>query len=415
MREIDSGFEICSFFIHESMEFHETFGNGFESFQGNEQTFKIPNHNSSLLQSQNNLNFPHEIPKMFNKKRIFLEKYYGETSEYNGKEIMKEEKEDEEEEHASIGSSSQSEIFRKKTMSYYENEDSLNRHENETNNERFSSEASQNNAENPFDFDKYFSSENYKYEFIPQLSSLNLENETMKASYFSTEKLKNNESEETYSNSPNNKQSCKNHIFYNEQCRSNNNYNEEELQNSYDHNYSDFPYMNDSYTTQDVFCSQFWSVEEPLDLSVPKDETTINNFNLTSEYDENPSEFSLNAEFADQNSWLKKIKTGTRSRVRSPKSWEFLLRLLMDPKSNPSMIRWEDETTGTFRLVQKDEIAKIWGMRSTKHKDGGLSYDNFARNLRYHYKTKMLVPVSEKHLVYKFSNEVMEKKHSFVN
>lgn len=36
-------------------------------------------------------------------------------------------------------------------------------------------------------------------------------------------------------------------------------------------------------------------------------------------------------------------------------------------------------------------------------------------SFRYHYKTKMLVPVSEKHLVYRFSPEVLEKRASIVN
>ena len=77
--------------------------------------------------------------------------------------------------------------------------------------------------------------------------------------------------------------------------------------------------------------------------------------------------------------------------VRSPKSWEFLLRLLLDSNSNPRMIRWEDKQEGSFRLVMKDEIARIWGMRTEKHKKMGLSYDNFARNLRWasHYATQM--------------------------
>ncbi|KAK7068808.1 hypothetical protein SK128_020428 [Halocaridina rubra] len=93
---------------------------------------------------------------------------------------------------------------------------------------------------------------------------------------------------------------------------------------------------------------------------------------------------------------LKKIPT-KRRRDRGPKSWEFLMRLLACSETNPSIIRWEDEAEGSFRLVQPQEIANMWGTRSKKE---DLSYNNFARALRYHYKTKLLYKISERQLVY---------------
>ncbi|KAB7498417.1 DNA-binding protein D-ETS-4 [Armadillidium nasatum] len=68
---------------------------------------------------------------------------------------------------------------------------------------------------------------------------------------------------------------------------------------------------------------------------------------------------------------LKKITTGKRgNRVRHPQSWEFLVRLLMNPKTNPSLIKWEDKKNGIFRLVQKEEIAKLWGKRKELGRKG---------------------------------------------
>lgn len=65
---------------------------------------------------------------------------------------------------------------------------------------------------------------------------------------------------------------------------------------------------------------------------------------------------------------------------RGPKSWEFLMRLLVDPKTNPSLVKWEDEEEGTFRLTEPTLVAKLWGARSNKQY---LSYVNFARGIRY--------------------------------
>ncbi|XP_050702920.1 ETS homologous factor-like [Eriocheir sinensis] len=95
---------------------------------------------------------------------------------------------------------------------------------------------------------------------------------------------------------------------------------------------------------------------------------------------------------------LKKIRADPKKRERGPRNWEFVIRLLADPRSNPSLIRWEQKDQGVFRLVQPAVIASMWGKRSDRP---NLSYDNFARGLRYHYTTGALQPVSEKQLVYR--------------
>lgn len=64
---------------------------------------------------------------------------------------------------------------------------------------------------------------------------------------------------------------------------------------------------------------------------------------------------------------------------RGPKSWEFLMRLLADPRTNPKLIKWEDESRTTFRLTQPDCIATLWSSRGSNKQQ---SYNNFARGLR---------------------------------
>ncbi|XP_066966064.1 uncharacterized protein [Macrobrachium rosenbergii] len=106
-----------------------------------------------------------------------------------------------------------------------------------------------------------------------------------------------------------------------------------------------------------------------------------------------------------------------RRRHRGPKSWEFLVRLIKDPSTNPTLIRWEDEESGTFRLVRPAIIAQQWGRRASKHANECLSYENFARGLRYHYATGALHPVSERNLVYKFGKKALAllRKYSSVS
>lgn len=109
---------------------------------------------------------------------------------------------------------------------------------------------------------------------------------------------------------------------------------------------------------------------------------------------------------------LSKIKTNSRKRERGPKNWEYLMRLLADRSYNPKVIRWEDEEAMTFRIVKPRVVAKIWGERSNK---SNLTYDNFARGLRYHYRTGALRAVSERQLVYKCGPKAMKYLQEVLN
>ena len=123
--------------------------------------------------------------------------------------------------------------------------------------------------------------------------------------------------------------------------------------------------------------------------------------NLSGQRNSSEMQEEINSEY-----FLEKI-TGRRRRHRGPKSWEYLVRLIKDPSTNPSLIRWENETSGTFRLVQPAVIAQQWGRRASKHANDSLSYENFARGLRYHYATGALHPVSERNLVYRFGTKAL--------
>ncbi|CAL4144081.1 unnamed protein product, partial [Meganyctiphanes norvegica] len=72
-----------------------------------------------------------------------------------------------------------------------------------------------------------------------------------------------------------------------------------------------------------------------------------------------------------------KVAVSSRRKERDPKNWEFLIRLLADSRANPKLIRWEDESKGTFLLVQPETITDLWNSRRP-NKDP-ISYTNFAR------------------------------------
>lgn len=60
--------------------------------------------------------------------------------------------------------------------------------------------------------------------------------------------------------------------------------------------------------------------------------------------------------------------------------WQFLLQLLLEP-SNKQLICWTNEE-GEFKLLQAEEVARLWGARKNKP---NMNYDKLSRALRYYY------------------------------
>ncbi|XP_019807892.1 ETS domain-containing protein Elk-4 isoform X1 [Orcinus orca] len=60
--------------------------------------------------------------------------------------------------------------------------------------------------------------------------------------------------------------------------------------------------------------------------------------------------------------------------------WQFLLQLLKEPQ-NDHMICWTSNN-GEFKLLQAEEVARLWGIRKNKP---NMNYDKLSRALRYYY------------------------------
>ncbi|KAF2900461.1 hypothetical protein ILUMI_05726 [Ignelater luminosus] len=84
---------------------------------------------------------------------------------------------------------------------------------------------------------------------------------------------------------------------------------------------------------------------------------------------------------------------------RLGKLWEFLRNLLLDAKTCPSLIKWDNYNEGTFKFVESEKVAKLWGDRKKNDK---MNYEKLSRAMRYYYKSEVLLPVPGKRLVYKF-------------
>ncbi|XP_004028306.1 ETS domain-containing protein Elk-4 [Gorilla gorilla gorilla] len=77
--------------------------------------------------------------------------------------------------------------------------------------------------------------------------------------------------------------------------------------------------------------------------------------------------------------------------------WQFLLQLLQKPQ-NKHMICWTSND-GQFKLLQAEEVARLWGIRKNKP---NMNYDKLSRALRYYYVKNIIKKVNGQKFVYKF-------------
>ncbi|TNM89271.1 hypothetical protein fugu_005526 [Takifugu bimaculatus] len=77
--------------------------------------------------------------------------------------------------------------------------------------------------------------------------------------------------------------------------------------------------------------------------------------------------------------------------------WQFLLQLLLD-SSNEQLICWTNEK-GEFKLLQAEEVARLWGARKNKP---NMNYDKLSRALRYYYDKNIIKKVNGQKFVYRF-------------
>lgn len=77
--------------------------------------------------------------------------------------------------------------------------------------------------------------------------------------------------------------------------------------------------------------------------------------------------------------------------------WQFLLDLLLKQQYS-SIICWTNNE-GEFKLLDAEQVAKLWGLKKNKN---NMNYDKLSRALRYYYDKNIIKKVMGQKFVYKF-------------
>merc|ERR1711994_353478 len=78
---------------------------------------------------------------------------------------------------------------------------------------------------------------------------------------------------------------------------------------------------------------------------------------------------------------------------------QWIVKLLRDPATNPSVIMWEDEPAGKFRVINSTAFAQLWAVEK---KNPAMNYEKLSRAMRYYYRNKEIEMVKGERLTYKF-------------
>jgi len=91
---------------------------------------------------------------------------------------------------------------------------------------------------------------------------------------------------------------------------------------------------------------------------------------------------------------------GTKQKIT-----QWIVSLLRDPRYNPKVITWLDETKGIFHIKNTNTFAKLWGI--VKHNEN-MNYEKLSRAMRYSYQNNELQMVPEQRLTYKFGPNMLD-------
>ncbi|KAM3871725.1 LOW QUALITY PROTEIN: transcription factor ETV7 [Diretmus argenteus] len=104
------------------------------------------------------------------------------------------------------------------------------------------------------------------------------------------------------------------------------------------------------------------------------------------------------------------LNLSSRERARSPLReangrlpeckllWDYVYQLLCDQRYQP-YIRWEDQESLVFRVVDPNGLARLWG--NHKNRDN-MTYEKMSRALRHYYKLNIIKKERGQKLLFRF-------------
>jgi hypothetical protein len=108
------------------------------------------------------------------------------------------------------------------------------------------------------------------------------------------------------------------------------------------------------------------------------------------------------------NEWL--VTDRISRRLRPPRLYEFLYLLLQKP-SYASYASYKDKSQGIFQVHEPEKIAELWQQIKSRQSNQKMTYDNFARAIRWYYKKDIMKKTNARY-TFQFSSTTLQE---FIN
>ena len=92
-------------------------------------------------------------------------------------------------------------------------------------------------------------------------------------------------------------------------------------------------------------------------------------------------------------------------RQRPPRLYEFLILLLHKPHY-VSYASYKDETRGLFEIFEPEKVAKLWEQVKNRQAIHEMTYDKFARAIRWYYPADIMVKTNARY-TFQFSSRTL--------
>ncbi|CAF0768569.1 unnamed protein product [Adineta steineri] len=103
--------------------------------------------------------------------------------------------------------------------------------------------------------------------------------------------------------------------------------------------------------------------------------------------------------------WL--IQDSPSQRYRAPRLFEFLI-LLLRKSHYESYASFTDRSKGIFQVHRPDKIAELWQAVKSRQSQQKMTYDKFARAIRWYYKSNLMQKTNTRY-TFQFSSKTLEK------
>ncbi len=132
----------------------------------------------------------------------------------------------------------------------------------------------------------------------------------------------------------------------------------------------------------------------PLDISPSSDESSLVVNPIKNDSHDIP---------IDPKEWL--VTDQTTRRQRPPRLYEFLI-LLLHKLHYASYASYKDRALGLFEIYEPEKVADLWQHVKNRQSGQKMTYDKFARAIRWYYKTDIMKKTNARY-TFQFSSRTL--------